>query len=156
MDRRQRGRGELGLEQPATVTGHPDLTPQECLRRGRAEADENVWLHDGQLPVQPRPAGRDLAPVRFLVDAPLSARLPLEVLDHVRDIGVRAVDAGLRERFVEEAPRRTDEGPAGEVLTVAGLLADEKQPSALQTFAEDGLRARPPERAGGAVSRGLA
>src|SRR5439155_18349610 len=73
------------------------------------------------------------------------ARLPLEVLDDVRDVGVAAVDPGVLEGAVEELPGRADERPAGEVLLVAGLLADEHQAGRLAPLAEDGLGRSLPE-----------
>jgi hypothetical protein len=85
------------------------------------------------------------------VDPPLPARRPLEVLHDVRDVGERAVDAGLVERGVEQPPRRPDERPALEVLLVPGLLADEHRPGSRLALAEDRLRARAPERAGAAA-----
>src|SRR5205807_9324739 len=92
-----------------------------------------------------------LGPVRLVVDAALAARLPLEVLDGVRDVDAAAVDAGGGERLVKDAPCRPDEGTAREILPVARLLADEHQLRTRRAFAEDGLRRVPPELAGAAV-----
>ena len=54
---------------------------------------------------------------------------------------MRAVDAGLGERPVEELAGGADEGAALEVLLVAGLLADEGDGGADRTLAEDGAGA---------------
>ena len=62
--------------------------------------------------------------VRLLVDPALAARLPLEVLDGVRDVGP-PVDPGLGHALVEDSPGGADERPSGSILLVAGLLADE-------------------------------
>ena len=78
------------------------------------------------------------------------------MLDRVGQVGVPALDPGFLERFVEEAPRRTDEGAPVEILAVAGLLADEDEPSALPALAEDRLGRVAPERACPAVSGGFA
>ena len=59
------------------------------------------------------------------MDPALAARLPLEVLDDVRDVSARPVDAGLVERLVEQPTGRTDERAAFAVLAVTGLFADE-------------------------------
>src|SRR5207247_7648629 len=112
------------------------------------ETDENMRLDDCELGVEPRAARGDLRPVWLLVDAALSARLPLEVLDHVRDVGERAVDACVCERLVQESSGRPDERGAGPVFLVAGLLADEHDLGLRRAFSEDRLRARLPERAG--------
>src|SRR5262249_42246431 len=83
------------------------------------------------------------------------ARLPLEVLHDVRDVGVRPIDAGLVERLVEEPTGRTDERPPGEVLVVARLFADEHHPSAPAAFTGNSLSAALPEGAGAAAGGGL-
>ena len=62
------------------------------------------------------------------------------MLDRVRDVGEPAVDPGGRQPLVEDAPGRADEGLTGEVLLVAGLLADEDDLRALQPLAEHRLR----------------
>ena len=81
------------------------------------------------------------------------AGLPLEVLDDVRDVGELAVDARLLERPVEQLAGGADERPAGEILLVAGLLADEHQLGLGPSLAEDGLRAAAPEVARSATLR---
>jgi hypothetical protein len=82
------------------------------------------------------------------VDPALAARLPFEVLDDVRDVDRRAVDPGRVERLVEKAPGGADERPAGAVLGVARLLADEHDLGRLPPLSEDGLRAGAPEITG--------
>jgi hypothetical protein len=77
------------------------------------------------------------------------------MLDRVGHVGVPALDPGLLERFVEEAPCRTHERATLEILMVAGLLADEDEPRALPALAEHRLGRVAPERAGPAVSRGF-
>jgi hypothetical protein len=56
------------------------------------------------------------------VDAALAAGLPLEVLDDVRHVGARPIDAGCLQRLVEEPAGRADERLAELVLLVAGLF----------------------------------
>jgi hypothetical protein len=84
------------------------------------------------------------------VDAALAARLVLEVLDGIGDVDEVAVDPGFREDGVEELSCRADEGLAGDVLLVAGLLADEDDARLLRAFAEDGLGGLAPEVAAAA------
>jgi len=90
------------------------------------------------------------------VDAALAATDPFEVLDGVGDVDLRAVDARVLQRLVEELPGWADEGPALQVLLVAGLLADEDDLGARLALAEDGLGAGLVEVAGGAAGGGLA
>ena len=61
------------------------------------------------------------------------------MLDDVGDVDGVAVDAGLDEGPVEQLARRSDERMAGQVLLVAGLLAQEHQLGSGLAFAEDGL-----------------
>src|SRR5215204_5559463 len=95
---------ELGLDGLAAMLRHAELAPEERLRGRCAEAHEHAWLHDCELGLEPGGAGCDLGPARLLVDPALALRLPLEVLDDIRDVCGRAVDAGLLHRLVEEPP----------------------------------------------------
>jgi hypothetical protein len=90
------------------------------------------------------------------VDPALALWLPLEVLDDIGDVDLRAVDSGLYERLVEELSGRSDERPAFEVLAISGLLADEDDVCVGGSVAEDGLRAGFPKRAGFAAGGRLA
>src|ERR687887_611324 len=105
-----------------------------------AEADVHLRRDDVELRVEPGPARGHLAPVRLLVDAPLAARLPLEVLDDVRDVGLPPVDPRLLERLVEDPAGRADERLPRLVLLVAGLLADEHHVRRPRALAEHCLR----------------
>jgi len=115
-----------------------------------------LWLDHGQLRLEPRAACRHLGPVRFLVDASLPSRLPLEVLDRVRHVGVGSVDLSCPQRLVEESAGGADERSAGTVLLISGLLADEHDLGCGCALAEHGLGPELPERAGLATGRRLA
>jgi len=125
VHRRHDERRQLRLHRHAAVLADPELTAEERLRGGRAEAHEHLGLQQREFGLEPRPAGGDLRSVRLLVDAPLPARLPLEVLDDVRDVGQLAVDPRLLECLVEQPAGGADERLASQVLLIAGLLADE-------------------------------
>ena len=86
------------------------------------------------------------------MDAATATLLELEVLDHVGDVRLAACDPGGIEPTVELLAGRADERLALAVLLVAGLLAHEHQPRALQPFAEDGLGGAPPQVAAAAAS----
>src|SRR5437868_3027727 len=121
----------------------PDARPVRfCLTARRASSASSIAgshhlrlaSYRGVRVVLPRPR------VRPLMDAALAARLPLEVLDHVRHVRLTPVYASLVERAIQHLPRRTHEWCTGHVLAVARLLADEHEPGALGSLAEDGLR----------------
>ena len=76
----------------SALFGDPERGTENRLRRGRSETDEQFRLHDSQFGFHPRPAGGDLARVRFLMDAPFAARLPFEMLHGIGDINVVAID----------------------------------------------------------------
>src|SRR4051812_2578271 len=88
------------------------------------------------------------------MNASLAARLPLEVLDGVRHVHVRAIDTRFGQCSVEQVARWSDEGPAGEVLLVARLLPHEHDGGLVRALAEDGLGTELPELARPAAQRG--
>src|SRR4051812_4512753 len=155
MHGRDRVRGERGLDQLAPLPRDAKVAAKERLGRSRAETDEHTRLQHRNLGVEPWPAGGDLAPVRLLVDSSLALRLPLEVLDDVGDVDLRAVDPSLLEGAVEQLAGRADERTALEILLVAGLLPDEDDVRVRGPLAEHGLRAGLPERASLATRGGL-
>src|SRR4029078_6077448 len=101
--RRERRRDE----RPALFRDFEALAEQR-LRGGGAEAHEDPRLDQRDLGFEPWPACRNLRSVRLRVDAPLAARLPLEVLHHVGDIDELPVDPGLLEGAVERLARTAD------------------------------------------------
>src|SRR5581483_2328278 len=142
--------------QLAAVLRDAEIAAEKRLRRSRAEADDDARLDGGELCLEPGPAGDALRPARLLVDPALPARLPLEVLDGVRDVGLRPVDARLLERPVEQLAGRPDERLAREILLVSRLLADEQHLGVSGALAEDGLRRVPVEVAPAAALHRLA
>src|SRR5262249_48718637 len=96
---------------PATLQ-HTRLRTDDGEQRGGAEADDDPRLDDLAFRVEPGMAGARLTDGRLLVNAPLAALLELEVLDRVGDVDARAIDAGIRERAIEQLPSRADERPA--------------------------------------------
>lgn len=118
------------------------------MRGGRAEADDQGGREGLGFGDEPWAAGGDFARVRFFVEAAFAGGFPLEMFDGVGDVSEQAIDSGFGEGAIEEFASGADEGLTGEVLFVAGLFADEEDAGALGAFAEDGLRAGLPERAG--------
>src|SRR5205807_3529454 len=82
---------------------------------------------------------------RLLVNAAFAAGLPLEVLDDVRHVDLRAVDAGFPEGPVEQAAGGSDERMPFQIFGVAGLFTDEHHRRALFSLDVDGLRPAFPE-----------
>src|SRR4051812_11636146 len=97
MNRRRDERREVGLEELAALLGDAERLAEEALSRGRAETDHDPGSNVGDLCLQPRPARAHLVLVRLVVQAALARNmtgpLPLEVLDHVRDVNGLAIDA---------------------------------------------------------------
>ncbi len=147
MDRRGHRLGEVRLDQRAAAPSDAKRPAEERLGCGRAEQHEHPGLDHRDLCLEPGAASGDLARARLLMNAPLPARLPLEVLHGIRHVRSGAVDPGLGERLVEEPPRRADERAPGPILLVARLLADEHGGRGLRALAEDGLGSEPPELA---------
>src|SRR5262245_26778525 len=124
MERRDHVLRERRRDRPAVGLGDAHVTTEERVGGGRAEADEGARANRRQLRQEPWAAGTQVRRRRLLVDAPFPARLPVEVLHHVRDVYAGPVEAGGLESLVEQASGGSHEGPAGEVLLVTGLLAN--------------------------------
>src|SRR3954453_21706951 len=89
---------------------HAKSAAQQRLRCGCAEAYHHLRLHKFYLDIQPRTAGGDLERVWLLVNAALAARLPLEMLHGIGDVGLLVVNASVHESFVEDCAGRPDKG----------------------------------------------
>src|SRR5205085_6925646 len=119
-----------------------ELRAEHRLRGRRTEADDDLRLHRAQLRLEPRAARFDLRHARFLVDAPLAPRLPLEMLHGVGDIHLMARNARSVQRLVEHRAGGADKRRALTVFLVARLLADKHHACLVWTGAEDDLRGR--------------
>jgi hypothetical protein len=73
------------------------------------------------------------------------------MLDGVGDVDFLAIDAGFFQRFVEDLSCRSDKRLAGQVLLVAGLLADQHDAALAAAFAADRLGCALPQRTTTAV-----
>jgi len=71
--------------------------------------------------------GEHLRRRRPLVDPALAARLPLEVLDGIGEVGDALVEPCLAHRLAQELTGRADERLAAAILLLAGGLADKHQ-----------------------------
>jgi catecholate siderophore receptor len=110
-------------------------------RSGGAERNGNRRPYQLALMLEPPAARLDFAGVGLAVDPPFASSDELEMLDRIGDVGLRAVDAGLLKKSVEQLPRRADERAPGEVFLIARLLADEDDLRVERPFAEHRLRA---------------
>src|SRR2546430_15834291 len=112
--------------------------PEESLGSRRAEANESRGMDQGDLGVEPRPAGGDLSRVRLGVNPPLAARLPLEVLHRVGDVGLTPIDTDFLRSPIDQLSGRPDQRPATQAPDVARLLSAEHDPRVSLAFAEHG------------------
>jgi hypothetical protein len=124
----------------AAMVRNPEARSGQGRAGDSAEGDHYGGADDRQLRLQPVSAGDDLCAVRRLVQPPLAAFFPLEVLDSVREVSCFAVYAAVGQRLVEQPACRADEWPALLVLHVAWLLTDEGQRGALRAGTEDNCR----------------
>ena len=69
VDRREQG-GALPRPRLAALAGDAERRAEQRLARGRAEGDQDVRAHEGELAVEPGAAGADVPDLRGLVDAP--------------------------------------------------------------------------------------
>src|SRR5258706_6419583 len=112
-------------QQLPAVLHQLELRSQNRLRGDRAETDHDPRPDCLELRLEPRPARFDLRHAWFLVDAPLAARLPFEVLDRVGEVDVAPQDAGILERLVEHRTGWSHEWDTLAVFLVARLLPNE-------------------------------
>ena len=103
MDGRENDRRPFGFERNASRLHDAEGAAEQCLRGGCAEANDDAWLDERDLVLEPRKARANLSGVRRLVQPPRTARIarPLEVLHGVGDVDVVAVDPGSVERVIE-------------------------------------------------------
>jgi len=150
-------RGKIALDRSSAVSGHAEVFSKQSLRGARSQTNKNFRANSFEFSFKPGATGLDLRLARFLVNAPLSSlrSLPFEMLYHVGDVDVGTIDASFDQGFVEQASCGSDEGMAGLVFAVAGLLSHEHDLRFRGPFAEYGLGCIPPKVASFAGASGL-
>ncbi len=139
MDRRQQDTRAQSNWASSHVS-KPRRRSRHSAKGARAERDDKRRFHQGKLPVQPPAAVIDLARARRLVNAPLSTRDELEMLDRIREIALAFRETRLTQSRAQEPARRSDKRTTLKILLIPGLLADEDRTRTGWTFAEDCLR----------------
>ena len=110
----------MRLDEFAAMLRYSRLRAERSLRRRRARQYDHFGTNCDDLGVEAWTTRRDLRAVELMMKTHLATRLPFEVFDHVGDVGLRALDAGLDQRPGEQFSRRTDEGlPARSSLSPA-------------------------------------
>src|SRR5207247_256089 len=120
-------RGKLRAQNLAALTCNAKGGAENGLRGGRSETDEDLWPNEAQLRFKPRTASRDVARAWLLMDAPFSARFPLEVFYRVRDVNFGPSDSRFGQGALEQMAGRTNKGFSTEVFLVAWLFAEEHE-----------------------------
>src|SRR5262245_36025246 len=138
MNGHKRDCGNGGAQWASPKLIEPDRLAEDGLGCGDAQTNDYPWLHHLDFRFQPRPAGGDLRRCGFLVLAALTLRLPLEVLDGVRDVDVLPGNTSFKEGPVENLASRTDKRTTSQVFLISRLLADEYDRGLRGPFAEDG------------------
>src|SRR5262245_6846039 len=122
----------------------PGPRPEQRLRRGRSQSDDDLGRDRLDLPEEERRAGGDLVRLRVAI-----AGRP--ALDDVRDVDLLARIADRADHLVELLTGASDERLAARVLVGPGALADEHQSGVRIADAEDDVRARLAELAPPAI-----
>ena len=115
------------------------------MGRGGAKTNNYLGADGSDFRIEPWATRGDFRCVRFFVDAPFAAGLPLEVFDGVGDVNFFAIDACFDEGAIEQLTCGTDEWFAGKIFLVARLFADKHELAVRGALAENGLRAKLPE-----------
>src|SRR2546430_9633470 len=93
MHRRQGIGCEAARHEFPALARDAKIGAEQRLRSGRAKTHEDLRFDQLDLFVEPRQTGGDFARVGLLVDAPLSARRPFEMLDDIRDVRIGGGDS---------------------------------------------------------------
>src|SRR5207244_282437 len=142
----EHGRGMVGgdrLGRPArrremaAVLRDPERVAEDRAGRRGAEADENLWLDQGQLGFEPRTTSLELVRPWRLMDSALLA-----------------LETRFGQRLVKHLAGRTDERRAMPIFLITRLFSDEHDPGGGRASAEDGLRGMAIQIAAGTARRG--
>ena len=143
MDGRQHERRQRRRDELAAMRGDLETRPSSACAAVAPRQHDGARLDERDLGRRATGGRPDLAGARLLVDAPLAARLPVEMLHDVRDVDI------ARGRCPPAASARSSSLPAGptngwplEIFLIAGLFADEHQLGTARPFAEHRLGAR--------------
>jgi hypothetical protein len=117
-----------------------DRTAKHTACRGDTQRQYDGRFDEGHFTIQPPTAGFDLTRARALMYAAFAPLLELEVFYCIGDENLVARNGRLLQGASQEAAGRPDKRLAGEVLTIAGLLAHEHQPGAERALTGDHLR----------------
>src|ERR1700730_10256787 len=115
------------------------IPAERCLSRRCAQADNHLRPKCTDFGVKPWATRGNFRCVRFLMDAPLPSRLPLEMFHRIRNINFPAVDSGFDESGIEQFAGRADKRFAFQVFLVTRLLTHEQDLCVLLPFSEHGL-----------------
>ena len=138
---------EMAFHENSPLARDPKIPTQQRLRRARSKANQHFGPHNLQLSIEPGTARFDFRLTGLLVDAALAALScdPLEMLNDIGNEHLRTVDSNFDQCFVEQFPRRPNEGMANLVFTVAGLFADEHHARRSWPFPKHCLRSISPQ-----------
>jgi len=147
---------EIRWNRTPSVLRHPELPSEQRLRSRCPKTHQDPGLHEFNFGLKPWQTSLDLHGIRLRVDAPFSARFPLEVLDDIRHVSVGPCNTGFDQCLVKQLARWSDEWLPCEVFFIARLLTHKHQARVRTAFAEHRLSAPLPQRACLAARRLLA
>ena len=138
---------KFGWNHFPAVSGYTKVLSEKGLGRTRPKAYKNLWLHNLQLRVEPWAACLNLGLSRLLMDTPLTTfgRHPFEMLDHVGDINLGALDSHFNQNLIEQVSRGANERLTLAVFLISGLLANKHNQRLGRPFPENRLRRVFPE-----------
>jgi hypothetical protein len=123
----------------SAVLGQAKLRPQQILRSGCAQADDDLGMNGSYLHLQPRAARCYFERIWFFMQADFSPRFPFEVLNCIGDIDVSSVDTGGLKTLVKQLPGGSDKWLSLPIFTIAWLLTHQKNGGVSATFAKNDL-----------------
>lgn len=113
------------MEGLTALSGEPEFAAEKRSRRSRAQTSDDPRTDKVDLSFQPRTAGFDFSDRWFFVDSAFAAVLKFEMFYGIRNVNGFSLDSGVFESAIEQPAGGSHKRPAGEVLLVTRLLADE-------------------------------
>src|SRR5579872_97987 len=131
--------GSSVLDRHPSFLRQPEIAAQQRLRGSSSQANDHLGFQELYFSFKPGLACTNFRHSGLLVKPSFASFFKSEVLDHVGNVGCRAINRGIRQGTVEDPAGGTYKRIALKVLFIARLFADQDNSSSLGPSAENGL-----------------
>ncbi len=113
--------------------------PEQILRCGCTQADDELRTNGGDLRFEPWAAGRNFKRVWLLVQPDFAPRFPLEMLHRIGDVDLGAIDAGGLQALIKQLTGRPNKRLSLLIFAITRLFAHQKNSGMGSAFAKNDL-----------------